>query len=209
MNRVETIWRRYGWRAPFVVLVLAFRRWVCLRERFVLLYIKCCTKGRKGRRIRLGRDLLVTPGGFLSLGDDSYLGDRCMFEIDVNPEARVTIGNKFWINRDFHLHSGGQISIGNNVLIGEFVSIRDTTHVFEDPLRPTKEQPDVSSSIIIEDDVWIGRGSLIQTKPPERLVIGRGAVIGANTVVTTSIPAMEIWAGAPARLIRRRIRSGC
>ena len=201
--RTQRIVGRYGWRTPFVVLVVALERWIRLRERFRLIYLKCCTKGPKGRRVHWGRDLWVTPGGFLSVGDDAFIGDRCAFEIGLEPAGRIVIGANSWISRDGHLQSAGQIQIGQDVLIGEFVSIRDTTHGYQDPDLLIKEQADVSSSVVIEDGVWIGRGCLIQGKPPG-VIIGRGAIIGANSVVAGSVPAMEIWAGAPARLIKSR-----
>ena len=53
---------------------------------------------------------------------------------------------------------------------------------------------------IIENDVWIGIGSIIKAG----VTIHNGAVVGAGSVVTHDVPAYEIWAGNPARLIRRR-----
>ena len=202
--RAKRIIGRYGWRTPFVIPVVALQRWVRLRERFTLLYLKCCTRGRKGRRVHWGHDLRVTPGGFLSVGDYSHVGDYCEFEIGIEPAGRIFIGTNSWLSRDCLVQSGNEVRIGQDVLIGEFVSIRDATHTYEASHLPIKEQPDVVSSIVIEDDVWIGRGCLIQAKPPAILTIGRGAIIGANSVVTRSIPAMEIWAGVPARLIKSR-----
>jgi acetyltransferase-like isoleucine patch superfamily enzyme len=54
--------------------------------------------------------------------------------------------------------------------------------------------------VIIEDDVWIGRGSTIVSG----VRIGRGAVIGAGSVVTQDVPALSIAAGVPARVIGSR-----
>jgi len=201
--RAKGILGRYGWRAPFVVLVVALQRWVRWRARFTLLYLQCCTKGPKGRLVHWGRDLGVTPGGFLAVGDGTYIGDRCVFEIGLEPLGRILIGANSWISRDCHLQGTREIRIGQNVLIGEFVSIRDATHGYQDLNVCIKEQPDTSSSIIIEDGVWIGRGCLIQARAAG-VVIGQGAIIGANSVVTKPVPAMEIWAGAPARLIKSR-----
>jgi acetyltransferase-like isoleucine patch superfamily enzyme len=203
LNRVTQIGTRYGWRTPLVVLAVAWQRWVRLSERLSLVRLKLLTKGEKGRHIRFGRHVGFVPGSFLSLGDDLYVGDRCTFEIYVNPEGRVTIGSNTWISHDFHLQCADQISIGRNVLVGEFVSIRDTTHSYLDPVLPIKNQSDVSSPVIMEDDVWIGRGCLIQAKAPG-IVIGRGAIVGANSVVTSSIPPMEVWGGTPAKMLKQR-----
>lgn len=186
-----------------MVLAVAWRRWVRVSERLTLVRFKLLTKGKKGRRIRLGRHVGFVPGSFLSLGDDLYIGDRCTFEIYVNSEARVSIGSNTWLSRDLHLQCAAQVTIGRNVLVGEFVSIRDTTHSYLDPMVPIKNQTDVSSPVIMEDDVWIGRGCLIQAKAPG-IVIGRGAIVGANSVVTSSIPPMEVWGGTPAKMLKQR-----
>lgn len=53
---------------------------------------------------------------------------------------------------------------------------------------------------IIHNDVWIGSHCLIKSG----VTIGNGAVIGMGSVVTKDIPEYEIWAGNPARFIRKR-----
>ena len=55
-------------------------------------------------------------------------------------------------------------------------------------------------SVTIGHDVWIGHGAVILPG----VAIGNGAVIGANAVVTSEIPAYQIVAGTPARIIRPR-----
>ncbi|MBE6529776.1 MAG: CatB-related O-acetyltransferase [Ruminococcaceae bacterium] len=53
---------------------------------------------------------------------------------------------------------------------------------------------------VIGNDVWIGAGVMIKAG----VKIGDGAVIGAGAVVTHDVPPYEIWAGTPAKLIRKR-----
>lgn len=59
-------------------------------------------------------------------------------------------------------------------------------------------------SVIIGSDVTIGAGAAVLFQSGQTLEIGDGAVVGANSVVTRNVPAAEIWAGSPARFIRRR-----
>jgi acetyltransferase-like isoleucine patch superfamily enzyme len=59
---------------------------------------------------------------------------------------------------------------------------------------------DEDSFVEIQDDVFLGFGTVVLPN----VVIGRGAVIGANSVVATDIPPFTVAAGAPAKVIRSR-----
>lgn len=203
MNRLGRIFQRYGWRTVFVLPAIAAVRADLIGTVVRLNRLRLTTLGRKGRGVRWGRHISVTPGAQLVLGDGAYVGDRCVFEVNVGSSARVSVGQDTWISHDCHIASHGAVIVGNQVLIGEFVSLRDTTHSYADPAGPIQRQQDSVGSIVIEDDVWIGRGTLILGRPAGT-VIGRGAVIGANSVVTHSVPPFAVVAGAPARLIRMR-----
>jgi acetyltransferase-like isoleucine patch superfamily enzyme len=204
MSRFAKMTQRYGCRMPFILVFIAATRWFPVRNWFAVSSLRLLTKGTKGKNIRIGRQFEITPGCFLHIGNDVSIGDRCNFEIAVDAGTQVVIGASTWISHDFHLMSRARISIGNNVLIGEFVSVRDTTHSYGKARVPIRQQPDVSGSITIADDVWIGRGCLIQAKA-SGIVIGKGAIIGANAVITKSVPSMEVWAGVPAKFLKKRV----
>lgn len=55
--------------------------------------------------------------------------------------------------------------------------------------------------ITLEDDVTIGAHSIIVARPNSSLTIGQRSILGAGSVLTKSIPPLEIWAGNPARKI--------
>ncbi len=203
LSRVQNIFRRYGWRTPWVVSSIAVARTSTIRERIFLNRLKLTTKGTKGKNISFGQGVVVSPGADLTLGDNLYIGARCFFEISANPSGRVIIGSNTWVSHDCHICSWKSICIGEHVLIGEFVSIRDTSHSYSDTTLPIKTQADVIGHITIEDGVWIGRGCLIQGKP-DGITIGRGAIVAANSVVSRSIPSMEVWGGVPAHFIKQR-----
>jgi acetyltransferase-like isoleucine patch superfamily enzyme len=56
----------------------------------------------------------------------------------------------------------------------------------------------LSAPIILDDNVWIGAGSIIL--PNVR--IGKNSVVGAGSVVTKDVAAYSVVAGNPAKLIR-------
>ncbi|HXD75101.1 MAG TPA: acyltransferase, partial [Vicinamibacterales bacterium] len=53
--------------------------------------------------------------------------------------------------------------------------------------------------IVIGEGAWIGAGAVVLPG----VTIGRGAIVGANAVVTRPIGELEVWAGNPARFIKR------
>ncbi|MGI8818595.1 MAG: DapH/DapD/GlmU-related protein, partial [Gemmatimonadales bacterium] len=55
--------------------------------------------------------------------------------------------------------------------------------------------------IVIEEDAWLGAGCVVL--PGVR--IGRGAVIGANSVVVSDVPSLHVVAGQPARTVRELV----
>ncbi len=207
MNRLSRILQRYGWRTIFVLPAIAAARVDLIGAVVRLNRLRLTTLGYKGRGVHWGRHISVTPGAHLVLGDGAYVGDRCVLEVNVGSAARVSVGRDTWISHDCHIASRGAVFIGDQVLLGEFVSLRDTTHSYADPAVPVRRQQDSVGSIVIEDDVWIGRGTLVLGRPAGT-VIGRGAVIGANSVVSHSVPPFAVVAGAPARLIRMRNEPG-
>lgn len=112
----------------------------------------------------------------------------------------LTVGDRVNINDGSFLVCREAISIGNDVMIGEYVSIRDNDHAFERLDRTMREQGFTTKPVSIGNNVWIGRGAVIG----KGVSIGDGAVIGANAVVTRDVPPLAIAAGVPARVIRFR-----
>jgi virginiamycin A acetyltransferase len=91
------------------------------------------------------------------------------------------------------------ISIGNDVLIGGFVSFTSgrKIHAFDDPKKKINQQEGVIEIITIGSDVWIGTQSVITTN------VGNRCIIGAGSVVVKPVEDHSIYAGNPAKLIRK------
>ena len=115
------------------------------------------------------------------------------------------IGNNCFAN---HVKIGAFCSIADNCFIGgaghpiEFVS---TSPVFCKGTNImgknfANKEFKASTETIIGNDVWIGAGATVLGGK----IIGNGAVIGAGSVVTKNVGDYEIWAGNPAKFIRKR-----
>lgn len=109
----------------------------------------------------------------------------------------ISIGKNSVINRNCYLDGRKEIRIGDNVSISLGTYIITASH---DPQSPEFEGK--NAPVIIEDYVWVGARSTIL--PGVR--IGRGAVIGAGSVVTKDVSEFTIVGGNPARKIGERNR---
>lgn len=99
--------------------------------------------------------------------------------------------------------SASSIFIGKNVLIGAGVKIYDTdfhplNHCYRKGGFQDQEQVK-TKSVLINDNVFIGAGSIIL----KGTSIGKNSVIGAGSIVSGKVPENEIWGGNPAKFIKK------
>ncbi len=128
-----------------------------------------------------------------SLGENTSIFANVVIH---NPQM-VSIGNGCSIAEFVHIWGGGQVTIGDNVLVASHVAITSMTH---DPKAEIFSQTSVKQPVVIEDNVWIGAGAVIL--PGTRLE--SGCIVGAGAVVTKDVPADWIVTGVPAQRLRRR-----
>jgi carbonic anhydrase/acetyltransferase-like protein (isoleucine patch superfamily) len=143
----------------------------------------------KGCRV-YGRIRFPRPLQNIIIGSDCMLGDSMFFQTGRN--AWINIGNRCSINTSTHIVAAERITIGDDVAIGEFVSIRDCEHKFSSSTG-VRDQGYLVAPIIIEPRVWIGRGVYIGPG----VVIRSGSIIGANSVVRGQFPPNVLIAGVP------------
>ncbi len=115
------------------------------------------------------------------------IGSNCKIESFVYIEQDVVIGN--WCKIKPHVFIPTGVKICNNVLIGPGVT-------FTNDKYPTVSDDWKLYRTVVEDDVSIGAGTVLV--PGVR--IGKGAMIGAGSVVTKNIPAGSLAYGNPARV---------
>ena len=115
----------------------------------------------------------------------------------------IVIGECCLINHNNVLQAGkgeGKIIIGNYVHTGANVMMFAYNHGFYTKDIPSKEQDYFDASITIDDDVWIGAGTVILPG----VHVGKGAVIAAGAVVNKDVPEYAVVGGVPAKVLKIR-----
>lgn len=149
-------------------------------------------------------------------------GERYNLQIGANSLIRgelivynfggcIKVGRDCFIGPSTRIWSCGSIEIGDRVLISHNVNIHDNnSHEF----NPTKRHEDFlfmlenkgllrpadlgAKSIVIEDDAWIGFNSVIL----KGVRIGKGAIVGAGSIVTKDVEPYSVVIGSPAVKIK-------
>jgi len=126
--------------------------------------------------------------------------NRCTFFVDEG--ASLKIGSNLGISQAA-LICHISIKIGDNVKIGGGTLIFDTDfHALNSKLRLSHLSDFVNKRklpVVLEDNVFIGANCTIL----KGVTIGKNSIIGASSVVSKNIPSNEIWAGNPAKFIRK------
>jgi acetyltransferase-like isoleucine patch superfamily enzyme len=143
----------------------------------------------------------IIIGDYTSVGQNSILESWHHTSFDNN-KGEIIIGDNCTIGEYVHITATNKITIGSGVLTGRFVLITDNSHGRPDGLdldeRPSIRDVVSKGPVVIKDNVWIGDKVCIMSG----LTIGKGAIIAANAVVTHDIPAYCLVAGVPAKIIK-------
>jgi len=109
---------------------------------------------------------------------------------------KIKLGKGVLVNYDCSLLDTGDITIGDNVLIGPGSKIVTASHPFD--LERRRKLGTSCKPVVIKDDVWLGAGVIVLPG----VTIGARSIIGAGAVVTKDIPDDVVAVGNPARVIR-------
>ena len=112
---------------------------------------------------------------------------------------KIVIGNRVTSTGMLTIAAMQEVTIEDDVMFASNVLIADGMHGFENVDAPYKYQKMWKiSPIVIKRGCWIGQNVVIMPG----VTVGELSIIGANSVVTKSIPDRCIAIGAPARVIK-------
>ena len=152
----------------------------------------------------------------ISFGDNVWLGPGCFIAAvteypsvslrdpdkphDVQTfSPQIHIGHRVTSSGNLVIGAVRQIDIGDDVMFAFNVTVLDNLHGFKHPYEPYKYQPlQGIAPVQIGRGCWIGQNAVILPA----VTVGEMSIIGANSVVTHSIPERSIAVGAPARVVK-------
>lgn len=160
---------------------------------------------RSRGRISIGPKCQIERGAVLDLreGGSITAGRKCRLRrgsMLIPYGGAIRIGEDFSLNPYSVLYGHGGLSIGNSVRIAAGCVIIPANHVFKDPHTAIRDQGLTKLGIVIEDDVWVGANVTIL----DGAHISRGCVIAAGSVFRGQTEPFGVYAGIPARMIRKR-----
>lgn len=141
------------------------------------------------RGFHAGRGVVLWCKNKLSIGENCYIGRNTMIECDAVIGKNVLIAN-------------------NVALVGKYDHDYTESGV---PMRFTSNirskdysWKGLNSCVVIEDDVWLGYGSIVLSG----VKVGKGSIVAAGAVVTKDVSPYVIVAGNPARVVGKRFNAG-
>lgn len=142
---------------------------------------------RDGNRIEILKKLFGRVGDGITIEPPFY----CDYG------KHIYLGNNVYMNFGCVILDCNEVHIGDNVMFAPYVQLYGAHHPIEASTRI--KGLEYASPISIGNNVWIGGGSIILPG----VTIGDNSVIGAGSVVTKDVPPDVVFAGNPARLIRK------
>jgi acetyltransferase-like isoleucine patch superfamily enzyme len=170
-------------------------------------------KSRRGRRFgRFGDGSVICfpPNAlfneqYIHIGSGTMFGPQMTLSAGMVPgqcmvsDPVITIGDRCLFGKGSGIVGHLHIEIGDDVWTGHHVYITDQNHGYDDLTTPISQQVMPERPVSIGSGSWLGHGTVVLPGA----TIGRHVVIGANSVVTGSIPDNSVAAGVPAKVLKR------
>jgi acetyltransferase-like isoleucine patch superfamily enzyme len=110
----------------------------------------------------------------------------------------LKIGNNSAIGDFTHLGAPGGIIIGDDVIMGSYISFHSENHNFNDTSKRIREQGTSSKGIVLGNNIWVGAKVTFL----DGSKIGNNSVVAAGAVVNGEFPDGVVIGGIPAKILK-------
>jgi acetyltransferase-like isoleucine patch superfamily enzyme len=178
VSKLHTIW--VGWTYPFASF-----------GKRVGVHFSCKLSRDSARHVQIGDDVMLSRGVRIDASAPSGADSPTLiFESGVGVQRRCVISAR------------NRIHIMQHVIMGPAAIVMDHSEAIVDSAGPSERvENGTKGTVCIEQGCWIGSRARI-VSAHDNLVIGRNSVIGANCVVTQSIPPYSVVMGNPSSVVR-------
>lgn len=142
-------------------------------------------------------EFLFRKNGKIVLGNNVKIDNQVRLLTANNSKLLINSFTK--VGKGTVINAGADVIIGKNCLISGYCYIQSSSHGFKKK-RKINKQKHSYGKIFINDDVWLGAHSTILPK----VSLGKGCVIGSNSVVNKNTDEFFIYAGSPAKKLKKR-----
>jgi acetyltransferase-like isoleucine patch superfamily enzyme len=168
--------------------------------------IKATSKIKAGKMVTINNgcyiDALSTGG--ICFGNNVSLGKKITIECTGNLQLigkGMKVGNNVGLGADNFFGCAGGIEIGNDTIMGNFISFHAENHNYSDPVTPIRLQGVNHAGIKVGNNCWIGSKATIL----DGVTIEDGCIIAAGSLVKAGTYKKNgIYAGVPANFIKQR-----
>jgi len=164
----------------------------------------------------IGRNTYISFSSRIVANNNLVIGNDCVIKSRVKIKANiVSIGHNCIISENSYITGDSDFTLGNksfigkkvrinvsrNVTIGEDVGIGENSVIWTHGYFPPADEgyPVTYSPVNIEDGAWVSTNIIILPG----VNIGKGVIIGAGSVVTKDVEADSLVAGNPAKFIKK------
>lgn len=147
----------------------------------------CQIDGFSSEKIQFGDRVKI--GGYSTLSTTGHLSKF---------GKGLKIGNDSAVGQFTEFGAAGGIEIGNNVIMGSYISFHSENHNFNDSSKLIREQGVTSKGIKIGNNVWVGAKVTFL----DGCTVGNNSVVAAGAVVNGIYPDNSIIGGIPAKVLK-------
>ncbi|ROH94237.1 acyltransferase [Chryseobacterium cucumeris] len=202
-----------------VFLLIWVQFWSLIRGLKTIFFLRNPKGMLLGKRVGFFNVSKIQWGKFLRLGNDVYISALAKQGIEFgnnvsigafsriivstslnNIGEKIKIGNNVGIGEFAYLGGSGGLEIGDDCIVGQYLSCHPENHNYEDPDISIRHQGVNRKGIKIGKNCWIGSKVTIL----DSVEIGSGCILAAGSVITKSFPDNSIIGGVPAKLIKMR-----